>query len=82
MWTECEYCNRQFHAKRRSAVYCSTRCRVAAHRLRQPTSCPYCGNLFPPRFDEDGERLRYCNNNCEWDADRRAERQWRSRIGW
>ena len=80
---KCLYCKREFEAQRSSAKFCGTRCRVAAHRrLRQPTNCAYCGSLFPARFDEDGERLRYCNNNCEWHADRKAEQQWRNRMGW
>jgi len=33
----CEHCRTRFPTTRRHARYCSTRCRVAAHRARQTT---------------------------------------------
>jgi hypothetical protein len=34
----CQHCGAQFERQRRTARYCSTRCRVAAHRGSKPRS--------------------------------------------
>lgn len=63
----CIQCGEEFIAKRSTAKYCSTKCRVQFKRAkdkakRPQLTCPVCGKKFN---DENGRQ--YCSEDCyEW----------------
>lgn len=50
MIKRCEMCGHPFHAQRSTAKYCSTRCRVQAHRGYAPI-CPDAPPVVSPKTD-------------------------------
>ena len=47
----CAHCGKTYTPKRSDSLYCTPRCRVAAHRAKQPTAalvvaCAVCGKEF------------------------------------
>jgi predicted nucleic acid-binding Zn ribbon protein len=60
----CEQCGKTFDAKRSTARFCSTKCRVAWNRASKKTvasiKCISCGKTFQPRH---GSQI-YCSDYC------------------
>jgi ribosomal protein L24E len=72
---QCQWCKQEFSPKRSDAVFCSTKCRVAAHRASKPKFtqekfCDYCGSMTQP-----GQPHRYCSNACRQAAYRKRNPQ-------
>ena len=56
----CEQCGKSFEAKRSTARFCSSKCRLRSHRgTVEMKTCLICGNEFPT----DGKR-EYCCDEC------------------
>jgi hypothetical protein len=48
IWQDCAHCSAEFTPKRSTARFCSTACRVAAHRARSADSAALLEISFPP----------------------------------
>ena len=48
-WQDCAHCSAEFTPKRSTARFCSSACRVAAHRARSADSAALLEISFPPR---------------------------------
>ena len=78
---ECSHCGQTYTPKRSDSVYCTSRCRVAAHRGKQPTAaltvaCVVCGESF-----ETGRAgALYCSPSCKGKAYRRRYAEWKKRA--
>jgi len=74
-WTliACKNCHGEFPAKRKHALYCSTACRVAAHRAREATG----GERWAP-----DKRRRRKGASAEREAATGTGTNPRARGGW
>jgi hypothetical protein len=73
--TACAMCNECFIPSRKSQVYCSSKCRVKAHRLKKKQakksnglSCCRCNERL------QGKQSLYCGNTCKQLAFRAKKR--------
>ena len=77
----CAQCGVDFQPERATAIYCSARCRVAAHRAKSSTPplvtvCVVCGEEFQPRR----AGAIYCSRGCQGRAYRRRRLEWQRRF--
>ena len=82
---DCAQCGQTFVAKRSTARFCSTRCRMAAHRIahkaKDPapalvTVCVVCGREFQPKR----AGAKYCSKACNQKMYRRRYNEWKKRA--
>lgn len=77
----CAHCGESYTPKRANSLYCSGKCRVAAHRAKQPTAaltvaCSVCGESF-----EAGRAgALYCSPSCKGKAYRARRLEWQRRV--
>ena len=77
----CAKCGQEFQPERATAIYCSARCRVAAHRAKVSTPalvtvCVVCGEEFQPKR----AGAIYCSAACKGKAYRRRYAEWKKRA--
>lgn len=75
----CSHCGQPYEAKRADSLYCSGKCRTAAHRAKQTATaalvvaCAVCGESF-----EAGRAgALYCSPSCKGKAYRRRYNEWK-----
>ena len=74
----CAHCGQTYTPKRSNSVYCTFKCRVAAHRTKQPTAalivaCVVCGK----EFETGRSKAVYCSRSCQGKAYRRRYAKWK-----
>ena len=74
----CAHCGQTYTPKRSNSVYCTSKCRVAAHRAKQPTAalivaCVVCGKEF--KAGRSG--ALYCSLSCKGKAYRKRYAEWK-----
>ena len=77
----CAHCGQTYTPKRSNSVYCTPKCRVAAHRAKQPTAalvavCVVCGK----EFEAGRAGALYCSPSCKGKAYRRRYNEWKKRA--
>ena len=77
----CAHCGKTYTPKRSDSLYCTPRCRVAAHRAKQPTAalvvaCAVCGK----EFEAGRAGALYCSPSCKGKAYRRRYAEWKKRT--
>ena len=75
---QCAHCGQTYTPIRASSVYCTPKCRVAAHRARQPTAalvavCVVCGK----EFEAGRAGALYCSPSCKGKAYRKRYAEWK-----
>ena len=74
----CAHCSKTYTPKRSNSIYCTPKCRVAAHRAKQPTStltvaCAVCGK----KFEAGRSGALYCSPSCKGKAYRKRYAEWK-----
>ena len=78
---KCAHCGEPYTPQRAGGLYCSARCRVAAHRAKASTPalvtvCVVCGREFQPKR----AGALYCGRACQGRAYRKRHAEWKKRA--
>ncbi len=75
--SKCEFCEKEFTAKRRKASelfqkFCSWKCRGLSRRKRSVRTCKKCSTVFEIKdCHGKGTKGNFCSKKCSWDYDRK-----------